>query len=234
MSAPTPVADLSGRCALVVGASRGIGASAATALAARGARVAVSARTAASLHGVADQVRATGAEAHVVAADVTDPDSAQRVLDEVTEGLGPVDVLVYATGQSAVGRFEDLSDDDWRRLYEVNVLGAVRLARAVLPHMRDQGWGRVINVASTAAKYGSKLQSPYNATKHALLGLTRCLALETAGTGITVNAVCPGFVDTEMVQQAVPLWATQLGVPESAVIPGLLSRVPLGQAASAR
>jgi NAD(P)-dependent dehydrogenase (short-subunit alcohol dehydrogenase family) len=151
------------------------------------------------------------------------------VVARAREDLGPVDVLVYATGQSAVGRFEDIDGSVWSHLYDVNVLGAVRFTHAVLGPMRESGWGRIVAVASTAAKYGSRWQSPYNASKHALLGFVRCLALETAGDGITVNAVCPGFVDTEMVAQALPQWASVIGTTEDAVLSGLVSRVPQGR-----
>ncbi|TMR40629.1 SDR family NAD(P)-dependent oxidoreductase [Actinomadura geliboluensis] len=229
MPALSQALDLSGRCALVVGASRGIGAEAATRLAERGARVALTARSADSLERLAATLRASGAECAAYPADVTVTGDVSRVVDRVGAELGPVDVLVYATGQGAVGRFESIDEAEWRRLYEVNVIGAVGFARAVLGPMRERGWGRIVAVASTAAKYGSRLQSPYNASKHALLGLVRCLALETAGDGITVNAVCPGFVDTEMVAQALPRWASVLGTSEEAVLAGLLSRVPQGR-----
>lgn len=221
--------SLVGRTALVVGASRGIGAQTARALAAAGARVALTARSADDLQGLADELRHGGTEVVAITADVLDPAAADRVVAEVAATLGDVDVLVYAAGQGAAARFEDIDDDVWSRLFDVNVLGAVRYSRAVLPRMRASGWGRIVYIASTAAKYGTRYQSPYNASKHAVLGLTKCLALETAGDGVTVNAVCPGFVDTDMVRDAVPQWAELLGVPEADVVPGLLTRVPIGR-----
>jgi NAD(P)-dependent dehydrogenase (short-subunit alcohol dehydrogenase family) len=217
---------LDGRTALVVGASRGIGAEIARAFAREGAAVGVTARSADALDALRDELLATGARCAAVAADAAEPAAADDAVAVITAQLGPVDVLVYAAGQSAVGRFEDLDDGVWDRLYAVNVVGAVRFARAVLPGMRERRWGRVINIASTAAKYGSTFQSPYNATKHAMLGLTRCLALETAGDGVTVNAICPGFVDTEMVHDAVPEWGRLLGIAPDEVIGTVLARVP--------
>ena len=157
------------------------------------------------------------------------PAAAEAVVRQVADELGEVDVLVYAAGQGVAARFEDVDDETWTRLYDVNVMGAVRYSRAVLPAMKAEGWGRIVYIASTAAKYGSRFQSPYNASKHALLGLTRCLALKSSTSGVTVNAVCPGFVDTEMVQDAVPQWSELLGVPEADVVPALLGRVPIGR-----
>lgn len=221
--------SLAGRTALVVGASRGIGASIAEVLATRGANVVISARSGAALDDVAHGLADMAGRVECIVGDVTDPVSAAAVVAGASAAFGSVDILVYASGRGAVGRFEDLDDAVWTDLYETNVLGAVRYARAVLPAMREQGRGRIINIASTAAKYGSRLQSPYNASKHALLGFTRCLALEVAQTGITVNAICPGFVETEMVHDAVPEWAEATGLAEGDVIDSLLARVPIGR-----
>jgi NAD(P)-dependent dehydrogenase (short-subunit alcohol dehydrogenase family) len=218
---------LDGQVALVVGASRGIGAEIARALASEGADVGLCARSVPSLEAVAEELRRNGAETAAFDCDAADPDAVTATVAAVAERLGAVDVLVYAAGAAAVGRFEDIEDAQWQRLYEVNVMGAVRFARAVLPGMRGRGHGRIVNIASTAAKYGSLYQSPYNASKHALLGLTRCLALETAADGITVNAICPGYVDTEMLREAVPEWASLLGLPEAELLDTLVAaKVP--------
>jgi NAD(P)-dependent dehydrogenase (short-subunit alcohol dehydrogenase family) len=218
---------LDGQVALVVGASRGIGAEIARAFAREGARVGLCARSVAPLEALADELRESGAEAAAFGCDAADSDAVTATVAAAGERLGAADILVYAAGAAAVGRFEDIDDADWQRLYEVNVMGSVRFSRALLAGMRERGRGRIINVASTAAKYGSLYQSPYNASKHALLGLTRCLALETAADGITVNAICPGYVDTEMLREAVPEWSALIGLPEEELLDSLVAtKVP--------
>lgn len=220
---------LEGRTALVVGASRGIGAEIARAYGREGAAVAVSARSTDALAALADEMAAEGTTVVPIVADVSDLDAIDGAVGAAEAAIGPIDILVYAAGVSTMGRFEDIDIDVWRRMYEVNVLGAVGFTKRVLPGMRQRGWGRVINISSTAGKYGSMNQSPYNATKHAQLGLTRCLALETASDGVTVNAICPGFVDTDMLRDALSgLAATTEADPEE-LLEGLISRVPVGR-----
>jgi NAD(P)-dependent dehydrogenase (short-subunit alcohol dehydrogenase family) len=210
----------------VVGASRGIGAEIARAYARERAEVVIAARSAEPLERLRDELQQSGGDVSALVVDVADAASVAAA-SAAAALAGAVDILVYAAGAAAVGRFGDLTDESWSRLYEVNVLGAVRFARALLPSMRERGWGRIVNIASTAGKYGSLYQSPYNASKHALLGLTRCLALETAADGITVNAICPGYVDTEMLHTAVPQWSELLGVPGGDLINTLVAtKVP--------
>ncbi len=218
---------LAGQVALVVGASRGIGAEIARSFAREGASVGLCARSVTPLEVLAEELRGSGADAAAFGCDAAEGDAVTATVTAVEERLGPVDILIYAAGAAAVGRFEDIDDAYWQRLYEVNVMGSVRFSRALLAGMRGRGRGRIINIASTAAKYGSLYQSPYNASKHALLGLTRCLALETAADGITVNAICPGYVDTEMLREAVPEWSALLGLPEAELLDTLVAtKVP--------
>jgi NAD(P)-dependent dehydrogenase (short-subunit alcohol dehydrogenase family) len=220
---------LSGRTALVVGASRGIGAEIARAYAREGAAVAVSARSADALEDLATELGDAGGVVKPITADASDPAAVDSAVTACEASLGSVDILVYAAGVSAIGRFEDIELEDWRRLYEVNVVGAVAFTKRILAGMRDRGWGRIVIVASTAGKYGSMNQSPYNATKHALLGLTRCLALETGPDGITVNALCPGFVDTELLRDAVASAASVAETEPEELLNQLIARVPIGR-----
>jgi NAD(P)-dependent dehydrogenase (short-subunit alcohol dehydrogenase family) len=217
-----------GRTALVVGASRGIGAEIARGLSREGAAVAICARSTRPLEELAEELQAGGREAAPITCDVSDPAAIEAAAAEAATRLGAIDVLVYAAGTpGAVGPFEKLTDEDWIRANVVNVMGAVRFSRAVLPAMRERRWGRIVNIASTAAKYGSMYYSAYNASKHALLGLTRCLALETATDGITVNALCPGYVDTEMLREAAPGLADLVGVAPDEVLDTLVAtKVP--------
>lgn len=221
--------SLAGRVAVVTGGGRGIGRAACEALVHEGCAVAVGARTVAEIEAVAGELRRRGGEAVAVPLDVTDDASVDRFSAEVARRLGPAEVVVNAAGIYLPGRFLDYAIDDFRRIAEVNYLGTVRVIRAFLPGMLEAGWGRIVNVASTAGKYGSIFQSPYTASKHAVVGLTRALGLELAPAGIRVNAVCPGFVDTPMVAAAVPRFAELLRVPEEEVVPTLLRRVPIGR-----
>jgi 3-hydroxybutyrate dehydrogenase len=220
--------DLSGRVAVVTGASRGIGRAIARQLAQEGASVALLARTAA-IEAVADEIRASGRHSRAVLCDVTRDDSVAAAFALVQRELGPVEILVNCAGRHVVGRLEDFRPSDYSELFDVNVLGAVRATREVLPEMRAGGWGRIVNVASTAGRAGSVYQCPYNTTKHALLGFTRSAALELAPLGITVNAVCPGWVNTDMMTDLVAGQARlrEIDATEAAAL--LLSRVPTGR-----
>jgi 3-hydroxybutyrate dehydrogenase len=191
------------RIALVSGASRGIGRVTAIALARAGYDVAIVARDKARLEEVRGEVTANGARAFAVECDVTDPAGVDTAVHAVVAALGPPAVLVNNAGMARSRPFAQIAYAEWNEILSVNAGGAFLLTHACLPSMLETGWGRVINVASTAALQGYRYTAHYTASKHALLGMTRALALEVATKGVTVNCVCPGFVDTEMTRRSI-------------------------------
>jgi NAD(P)-dependent dehydrogenase (short-subunit alcohol dehydrogenase family) len=193
---------LAGRVAVVTGAGRGIGAATARALADAGLSVVTAARSRDQIERQAAELVALGHGAKAVVCDVTSEASVQSLAREAAE-LGPVAVLVNNAGAAASMPVARTSLEEWNRLMAVNATGAFLCTRAFLPGMLERHWGRVVNVASTAGLRGGKYLAAYSAAKHALVGLTRSAAAEVAGTGVTVNAVCPGFVDTEMTAETV-------------------------------
>ena len=189
--------DHRGRVALVTGGSRGIGEAIAHRLAAEGLQVVVMGRDREALGKVAFAI---GGRA--VVADLEDRKALAEAVIEVHGAIGPIDVLVNNAGVADSAPLDRTDDAIWDRALAVNVTAAFALCREVLPAMAKRGWGRVVNVASNAGLRGYAYTSAYCASKHALVGLTRALAVEYARSGVTVNAVCPGFVDTEMARRA--------------------------------
>ena len=197
---------LADRTAFITGGGRGIGRAVALAFAREGARVFVAARTVTEVERVAEEVRAEfGRESAAHApCDVSDPRSVEEAFAAAREFFGgPVDVLVNNAGVADSSKFAETSDEFWRRHLDINLTGTFYCMRAALPSMVERGWGRVVNVASVAGKTGAPYVAAYTASKHGVVGLTRSVALEVARTGVTVNAVCPGYVDTDMTTRAV-------------------------------
>ena len=191
---------LSGKTALITGGGRGIGRAIALEFARNGARVAVAARTAEQVEEVAAEI---GGDAVALVCDVSDPESVARMFDRLRERIGDADILVNNAGIAESATLVNTSDELWHRHLAINLSGTFYCTRAALPAMLKQGWGRVINVASIAGKTGAPYIAAYSASKHGVIGLTRSIALEVATTGVTVNAICPSYVDTEMVTRGV-------------------------------
>ncbi len=194
---------LAGRGAVVTGGSRGIGLAVARALAEAGAAVVVAARAPDRLQAVAAELGAPGRRAWAVACDVADPEGVRTLAREAESRLGHVDILVNNAGISHSAPVQKTTLEDWNRLLTVNATGPFLCTQAFLPGMLARGWGRVVNIASVAGLSGGKYIAAYSASKHAVVGFTRSVAAEVAGTGVTVNAICPGYVDTDMTRQSV-------------------------------
>jgi NAD(P)-dependent dehydrogenase (short-subunit alcohol dehydrogenase family) len=219
------VSDTSRVC-LVTGASRGIGAAVASALSHEGHRVALLGRDAAAL----DQVGA-GLPGPVLTAlaDVTDADAVEAAFSRVERIWGPVEVLVCSAGAAIAAPIVDTSDQDWARMLDLNLTAPFRLIRRALPSMTEGGWGRIVVIASVVAKRGEAQVAAYTASKHGLLGLVRAAAAELARSGVTVNAVCPGYVDTPMTDATVEAIATRSGRGRDDARASLARRQPIGR-----
>lgn len=188
------------RHALVTGGGQGIGAAIAQALVARGLNVTVLGRRLAVVQALAD----TDPEhLHAVRADVADPAQVAEAVAQAEARFGPVDVLVNNAGQAQTAPFLKMDLALWNQMLSVNLTGTLVCTQAVLPGMVARGWGRVVNVASTAGQVGYAYVSAYCAAKHGVVGLTKSLALEMAKKGVTVNAVCPGYTETDIVRESI-------------------------------
>lgn len=196
---------LQNRIALITGGGRGIGRAIASTFAEAGAQVAVAARSLDQVESVAREL-ADKFSAHglAIVCDVSDSESVQRMFALVNErfGRGP-DIMVNNAGIAESTPFIKTEDELWNRHLAINLTGTFYCTRAALPQMIERGWGRVINVASIAGKTGAPYVAAYSASKHGVLGLTRSVALEVATKGVTVNAICPGYVDTEMTTRGI-------------------------------
>ncbi|MEK7278586.1 MAG: SDR family NAD(P)-dependent oxidoreductase [Chloroflexota bacterium] len=221
--------SLTGRVALVTGGSKGIGRAVALALAGAGADVAICARKMAELEPVAEEVRALGRRSFAAACDVTDGEQVSRLPAAIAEALGPIDILVNNAGASESHKFVGHPDDLWARMLEINLTGVYRVCKAVVPGMIERKRGRIITIASISSKVGARYVAAYTASKHGVLGLMRALAVELNSYNITVNCICPGYVDTPMTDANVANMAARTGKPEAEIRKAIASGNPQGR-----
>ncbi len=206
---------LAGKRAVVTGAGRGIGRSIALALAQAGANVAVTARTHLEIEQLVTKIQAMGCRSMAVSCDVTDPEQVNYMAATLLEGLGGIDILVNNAGNAGSHKFLNHPDELWHRMLSVNLTSVYYVTKAFVPALTDQRYGRIINIASIASRVGGSYIAAYTAAKHGVLGLTRALAVELMPYNITVNAICPGYVNTPMTNASVSNIAARTGMPES-------------------
>ena len=224
---------LAGRTALVTGGTRGIGRAIVETLATHGCRVVFCGRTDDSVQAAERTYRDQGFDTHGVAADVRKPDRVRALVGAAAEqGNGDgIAILVNNTGRPGGGPTKAITDELWDDVVETNLNSVFRLSREVLNRggMLEKGWGRIINIASTGGKQGVPLGAPYSASKHGVVGFSKALGLELAKTGVTVNAVCPGFVETDMAQHVREGYAEIWGCTPQEVKERFEQRIPTGR-----
>ncbi|MGW6893188.1 3-oxoacyl-ACP reductase FabG [Streptomyces chartreusis] len=219
------------RVALVTGATSGIGLAVARLLAEQGHRVFLGARTPENVASTVKELREEGLDVDGAAVDVRSADGVRAFVQAAVERFGSVDVLVNNAGRSGGGVTADIVDELWEDVIDTNLNSVFRMTREVLNTggMREKDRGRIINVASTAGKQGVVLGAPYSASKHGVVGFTKALGNELAPTGITVNAVCPGYVETPMAQRVRAGYAAAYDTSEDAILEKFQDKIPLGR-----
>ena len=222
------------RVAIVTGATSGIGLATARLLATQKHAVFIGARTAENVISTVKQFREEGLTVEGAAVDVRFTESVHEFVSAAVEAFGTIGVLVNNAGRSGGGITAEIPDELWLDVVETNLNSVFRVTREVLTTggMRERGWGRIINIASTAGKQGVVLGAPYSASKHGVVGFTKALGNELAPTGITVNAVCPGYVETPMAQRVRQGYAAAYNTTEDAILEKFQAKIPLGRYSS--
>lgn len=216
--------NLAGKTVLVTGASKGIGRAIAAAFAAEGAQVTMTARGAEDLNRAAEEIRNAGGKTLAIAGDVTKEADLKRVVDETIARFGTIHVLVNnAGGAKGFNAFEQSSDQEWMETFDLNLFSVVRLTRAVLPIMRKQKWGRIINISSESGTQPDAQMAPYNASKAALNSLTKSLSKAVALDGILVNTVSPAFIETPLITSAMEAQAKARGITPQEALKGFMN-----------
>jgi NAD(P)-dependent dehydrogenase (short-subunit alcohol dehydrogenase family) len=216
---------MSKRHVLITGGGTGIGAAIAQALASQGAKLTLVGRKLPPLESAANSLPL----AQAIACDVTDPTSVNTAFEKAAASFGPIEILVNNAGAAPTAPFHKLTPESWRNVMAVNLDGVFNCTSAVIQNMLKHGWGRIINIASTASLQGYAYVSAYSAAKHGVLGLTRSLALETATKGITVNAVCPGYTDTDIIRNSVAQIMEKTGRSEAEALRNFTDSNPQGR-----
>jgi 3-hydroxybutyrate dehydrogenase len=217
--------SLAGKHAFVTGGGRGIGAAVAHGLLMHGARVTISGRNVDTLVRTAGDLAQFGEVSHIVV-DIEVVESVMHAFDRARSRFGAIDILINNAGQAQSAPFSATDEALWQHMLAVNLTGTFHCMHAALPDMLASGWGRIVNVVSTAGLTGYKYVSAYCAAKHGVIGLTRSLALEVATKGITVNAVCPGYTETDIVRDAIANIVAKTGRTEAAALADLTAGNP--------
>ncbi|WP_439664257.1 SDR family NAD(P)-dependent oxidoreductase [Lentzea sp. HUAS TT2] len=219
------------RVALVTGATSGIGLEVARSLGREGHAVFVVARNAENVSTTVKQLREEGIEADGAASDVTSTEDIRTAVQKAVEVFGPIEILVNNAGRGGGGITAELDEDLWLDVIDTNLNGVFRFTKEVLStgKMVEQSWGRIINIASTGGKQGVVFAAPYSASKHGVVGFSKAVGIELAKSGITVNAVCPGYVETPMAGRVRQGYANHWGVSEEEVLEKFNAKIPLGR-----
>ena len=212
------MSDLQYKIVLITGGSGGLGQALAEAFATKGSRVIIAARDPERLNTAAEKVARKGAQILALPCDVSRRDQIQSLAQAIKRRWGDVQILINNAGIARAVNFSDMPDDLWDETLETNLTGAYNCCKVFLPAMIRAKWGRIINIASTTAKVGFSHVTAYAASKHGLLGLTRSLALETARAGVTVNAICPGYIDDERTRENAKIMAEKTGKSASDIL----------------